>query len=154
VPFEEIAPIVGRTPVAARKLASRARMRVRGAESESDADVERRRELVAAFLAASREGNFAALLAMLDPDAVVRPDHAAIAMGAAAARGARAVAETFAGRAQVARVALIDGEPGAVFAPGGEVRVVFAFTFDGDRVSRIDLIADTERIEAMELALV
>ena len=153
VPFEEIAPIVGRTPVATRKLASRARMRVRGAEAETDAATERRREIVTAFFAASREGDFDALLAILDPDAVVRPDGAAVAMGAAEARGARAVAETFAGRAQVARVALIDGEPGAIFAPGGEATVVFAFTIDGDRVTAIELIADVERIGAMELAL-
>jgi RNA polymerase sigma-70 factor (ECF subfamily) len=139
--------------VATRKLASRARMRVRGAEAETDAATERRREIVTAFFAASREGDFDALLAILDPDAVVRPDGAAVAMGAAEARGARAVAETFAGRAQVARVALIDGEPGAIFAPGGEATVVFAFTIDGDRVTAIELIADVERIGAMELAL-
>jgi RNA polymerase sigma-70 factor (ECF subfamily) len=155
VPFDEIAPILSRTPAAARKLASRARLRVRGADTGIDPDTERRRRLVAAFFAASRDGDFDALLSVLDPGAVVRADAAAVAMGAPAeVRGARAVAETFSGRAQVARVALVDGLPGAVFAPGGQVRVVFAFTIEDDRVTAIDLIADAEQIAGMDLAVV
>src|SRR5438034_4190391 len=93
VPFDEIAPIVGRTPTAARQLASRARRRVHGAVPAPDADLTRQREVVGAFLAASRNGDFDALLALLDPDVVARADAAAGPAGAREVRGARAVAE-------------------------------------------------------------
>jgi RNA polymerase sigma factor (sigma-70 family) len=114
MPFDEIAPIVARTPAAARQLASRARRRVRG--SDAAPDVTRQREVVDAFLAASRGGDFQALISLLDPDIVLRADAAAARMGAPGElRGADAVAATFSGRAQGARPALMDGEPGAVW---------------------------------------
>ena len=151
VPFEEIAPIVGRSPAAARQLASRARRRVRGS-AEPEADRTRQREIVEAFLAASRGGDFDALLALLDPDVVVRADAAAVRSGAdREVRGAAAVAGTFAGRARAARAALIDGVPGLVWSQGGEPRVVFGFTIRDGRITRIDLIADPGRIGRLAL---
>jgi RNA polymerase sigma-70 factor (ECF subfamily) len=154
LPFDEIAPIVGRSPMAARQLASRARRRVQGASPRSTGARDRRREIVDAFLAASRGGDFAALLAVLDPDVVLRADAAAVQTGAPGeVRGAAAMAEFFAGRARAARPALVDGGPGLVWAPGGEPRVVFGFAIDGDRIVGIDLIADPERLRAMELEM-
>jgi RNA polymerase sigma factor (sigma-70 family) len=153
VPFEEIAPIVGRTPTATRQLASRARRRVQGADAAS-ADRDRKRAVVEAFLAASREGDFGALLALLDPEVVLRADSAAVLAGAAPEiRGASAVADTFKGRARVARPALVDGIAGAVWAPGGRPRVVFAFTFAGERIAAIDLLADPERLGQLDLVI-
>jgi RNA polymerase sigma factor (sigma-70 family) len=152
VPFEEIAPIVDRSPAAARQLASRARRRVQGAPPP-DADLARQRAVVDAFLAASREGDFEALLALLDPDVVLRADPAAVRTGAAAeVRGAAAVAGTFSGRAQTARPALVDGAPGAVWAPGGRPRVAFGFTVADGRILAIDLLADPERLALVEPA--
>jgi RNA polymerase sigma factor (sigma-70 family) len=154
IPFDEIAPIVGRSPDAARQLASRARRRVQGADTTSDVDVRRQRDVVGAFLAASRSGNFDALLALLDPDVVVRSDEAAVLVGAAAEiRGAHAVAETFVGRARAAHLALIDGAPGAVWAPGGEPRVVFAFTVSAGKIVGIEMLADPHRLRELDVAL-
>ena len=151
VPFEEIAPIVERSPVATRQLASRARRRVQEARVQPG-QISRRREVVAAFLAASREGDFDALLTMLDPDIVLRADNAAAQMGAdAEAIGARAVAGIFSGRAKALRPALIDGVPGAVWTLRGETRVVFAFTFTGGTITAIEQIADPERIARLEV---
>jgi RNA polymerase sigma-70 factor, ECF subfamily len=154
VPFDEIGPIVERTPAAARQLASRARRRVQGTAPAGDPDPARRRQVVAAFLAASRGGDFDALLALLDPDVVLRADAAVVRMGGAAeVRGAAAVAETFSGRAQAARAAFVNGAPGAVWSVDGQPRVVFAFTImDGDIIA-IDMIADRDRIGAMDLQL-
>src|SRR3954451_3346541 len=119
VPFEEIAPIVGRSNVATRNLASRARQRVQGIdgpstpENSNRRDIYSRRQIVTAFLDAARNGEFERLVALLDPDAVLRADRAAAEMGSPAEiRGARSVAEMFSGRAQAARTALIDGAPG------------------------------------------
>jgi RNA polymerase sigma-70 factor, ECF subfamily len=153
VPFEEIAPIVERSPVATRQLASRARRRVQEAGSgDPPGEISRRREVVAAFLAASREGDFDALLTMLDPDIVLRADTAAAQMGAdAEAIGPRAVAGIFSGRAKALRPALIDGAPGAVWTYRGETRVVFAFTFTGGTITAIEQIADPERIARFEV---
>jgi RNA polymerase sigma factor (sigma-70 family) len=168
VPFEEIAPIVERSPVATRQLASRARRRVQEARVQAarvheegpgrpDAErqpgeISRRREVVAAFLAASREGDFDALLTMLDPDIVLRADSAAAQMGAdAEAIGPRAVAGIFSGRAKALRPALIDDAPGAVWTYRGETRVVFAFTFTGGTITAIEQIADPERIARLEV---
>src|SRR3989441_13163523 len=118
LPFDEIAPIVGRSPTAARQLASRARRRVQGAATVPDADLTRQREVVDAFLAASRGGDFDALLAVLDPDVVLRADRAAVAAGASGeVRGAPAVARQFSGRARVAQPALVNGAAGAEWAP-------------------------------------
>jgi RNA polymerase sigma-70 factor (ECF subfamily) len=160
--FEEIAPIVDRTPAAARKLASRARGRVQGRAKTPDASLTRRREIVDAFLAASREGDFGALLALLDPAVVLRADAAAVTVSAARqAQGAprlapelhgpHAVAETFSGRARTAQPALIDGAPGAVWAPGGEVRAVFMFAVERGSVTGIEVVAETARIAALDI---
>jgi RNA polymerase sigma-70 factor (ECF subfamily) len=170
VPFEEIAPIVERSAVATRQLASRARRRVQEAGSgDPDAErqpgeISRRRDVVAAFLAASREGEFDALLTMLDPGIVLRADAAAAKMGAdstdgAAARmgadgrltGARAVAGFFSGRAAAVRPALIDGVPGGVWTLRGETRVVFAFSITGSTITAIELIADPDHIARLEV---
>jgi RNA polymerase sigma-70 factor (ECF subfamily) len=153
VPFEEIAPVVERSPAATRQLASRARRRVQEAgPGDPPGEISRRREVVAAFLAASREGDFDALLTMLDPDIVLRADNAAAQMGAdAEAIGARAVAGVFSGRAKALRPALIDGAPGAVWTLRGETRVVFAFTITGGTITAIEQIADPERIARLEV---
>lgn len=152
VPFDEIAVIVGRSPSATRKLASRARARVQGAAAARDADRTRQREVVSAFLAASRDGDFQALLLLLDPDVVVRADWAAVAAGASEeVRGAAAVAESFAGRARAARPTLVNGDAGLVTAPGSEPRNVFRFTIKQGNVVAIDLIADSEHIGHLDL---
>src|SRR5437660_9139515 len=129
VPFDEIAPIVERSPEATRQLASRARRRVRGAAPFPDADLTAQWEIVEAFLAAARGGDFDALVAVLDPDVVLRADRAAVQAGASReVRGAVAVADTFSGRARFAQPALVNGAAGAVWAPRGRPRVVFGFT--------------------------
>ena len=154
VPFEEIATIVGRSPVAARQLASRARRRVRGASTASGVDRERHREVVDAFLAASRGGDFEALLALLDPDVVLRADQAAVTTGASPeVRGATAVARSFSGRARFAQLALVDGSVGAVWAPGGRPRVVFGFTISEGRIVGIELLADADRLGEIDLVI-
>src|SRR5437899_1656966 len=141
VPFEEIAPIVGRSPAAARQLASRARRRVRGAQTKPD--LARQRAVVDAFLAAARGGDFEGLLELLDPDVVCRADAAAAAIGAdAEVRGADAVTKTFAGRARAAQPATVGGEPGLVWAQGGVARVAFAFKVARGKIVEIELIAD------------
>jgi RNA polymerase sigma-70 factor (ECF subfamily) len=155
VPFEEIAPIVERSPAAARQLASRARRRIQQtdrAADQAEAEVARRRDVVAAFLAASREGDFGALLEMLDPDIVLRADATAARMGAASeVRGAEAVAGTFSGRARAAELAVIDGVPGIIWAQDGRTRVVFDFTISGGKISAIEMIADPELLGQMDI---
>ncbi|MCC2672476.1 MAG: polymerase sigma 70 [Armatimonadetes bacterium] len=160
VSFEEIAGIVGRTPAAARQLASRGRRRVRGAsEEDRAADVARQRTVVEAFFRASRAGDFQALLAVLAPDVVLRVDETALRMGTRSGwitgelHGAQAVAEQFNGAAQAARLALIDGVPGAVWAPGGTPRVLFGFTVRNGQVVEIELAADPERLGRLKLEL-
>jgi RNA polymerase sigma factor (sigma-70 family) len=154
VPFDEIAPIVGRSPAAARQLASRARRRVQGAATVPNADLARRREVVDAFLAASRGGDFEALLAVLDPDVVLRADRAAVQIGASReVRGAAAVAETFSGRARGAQTALVNGAIGLVWAPRGRPRVVFGFTITRGKIVGIDLVADPDRLRQLELTV-
>lgn len=162
VPFDEIAEIVGRTPAATRQLASRARRRVRGADPVTDADLPRRRQIVDAFLAASRGGDFEALLTVLDPDVVLRADPAALAAAAGSPgapalaseiRGVSAVATSFLGRAQAAQPALVDGVPAAVWAPEGTPRVVFAFTISEEKVTGIEIIADPEHITELDVVI-
>ena len=154
VPFDEIAPIVGRSPIAARQLASRARRRVQGAATDSDVDLTRQREVVDAFLAASRSGDFDALLAVLDPDAVLRADQAAVHMGASEeVRGALAVAKQFSGRARAAKLALVNGAIGLVWATSGWSRVVFNFTTMGKKIIAIDMLADPERLLELDLTV-
>jgi RNA polymerase sigma factor (sigma-70 family) len=154
MPFDEIAPIVGRSPVAARQLASRARRRLQGATPEPIADLSRQREVVDAFLAASRGGDFGALLAVLDPEVLLRADAAAVQMGASQeVRGAAAVADTFAGRARAAQAALVDGAAGLVWTRHGQPTVVFDFTITRGKIVAIDLVADPERLRQMDVAI-
>ena len=160
VPFEEISRIVGRTPGAARQLASRGRRRVHGASEEGrPADAARQREIVEAFFTASRTGDFQALLAVLDPDVELRGDETVLQMGRrsgwlpAELHGAEAVARQFAGRARAAQLALIDGVPGGVWAPGGTPRVVFGFTIRNGKVVAIELAADAERLGRLRIEI-
>ena len=151
VPFEEIAPIVGRSPAATRQLASRARRRVQGASVAAETDRAGQTAVVAAFLTAARGGDFQALLELLDPQVVLRADAAAVKAGAEGlVTGIDAVARTFSGRAKFAEPALIDGVPGAIWAPGGAPRVVFAFTVRGGVVTGIELLADPQTLELIE----
>ena len=150
VPFDEIAPIVGRTPSATRQLASRARRRVQGKSTVLDVEQQEHKRIVTAFLDASREGDFAGLLAVLDPDIVFRSDAVAVARGSAAElRGAQAVAETFNGRAKAVRPALVDGAVGAVFAAGDELRLALEFTIEHGKIVAISVSLDPERLKAL-----
>jgi RNA polymerase sigma factor (sigma-70 family) len=155
VPFEDIAPIVGRSPAATRQLASRARRRVQGADPDGAVDHSRARRTVAAFLAASRSGEFGALLELLDPDVVLTADADAVRVGASElVRGSQAVAETFAGRARAARLALINGQPGLIWATGGQARVVFGFTVAEDKITAIQMLANSKTLDELDLVLV
>ncbi|MGI8857501.1 MAG: sigma-70 family RNA polymerase sigma factor [Thermomicrobiales bacterium] len=152
VPFDEIAPIVGRSPTAARQLASRARRRVRGATTVPDADLTRQRTVVDAFLAASRAGDFDALLAVLAPDVVVRADRSILPAGVPSeVRGAAAVAAQYAGRAQLARPALVNGAVGIIVAPGGRLMMVLVVTFARGKIAAIEVIADADRLRQIDL---
>jgi RNA polymerase sigma factor (sigma-70 family) len=154
VPFEEIAPIVDRSPAATRQLASRARRRVQGADPAWTVDHRRARRTVEAFLAASRSGEFGALLKLLNPDVVLTADADAVRLGASQLlRGSQAVAETFAGRARAAQLALINGQPGLVWAPGGEARVVFGFTVSEDKITAIQMLASPTTVDELDLVL-
>ena len=157
VPFDEIATIVGRSPVAARQLASRARRRVQGSEAVPDADRARQRAIVDAFLAAARNGDFGALLALLDADVVMRADRTAVARPRAQlegeVRGATAVARAFTGRAQGAQTAVVDGAVGAVWASGGTPRVAFEFTIVSGKIVAIDLLADPALLQELDVQI-
>jgi RNA polymerase sigma factor (sigma-70 family) len=158
VSFDEIAAIVDRSPAAARQLASRGRRRVQGASEEGRvADVARQREIVEAFFRASRDGDLQALLAVLDPEVVLRPDEAALQMGrrngwiTSDLHGAEAVAQRFSGQAAGAQVALIDGAPGGVWAANGRPIVAFSFTIRDGKVAELELVADSERLSQMAI---
>ena len=154
MPFDEIAPIVERSPTAARQLASRARRRVRGAATVPDADLTYQREVVDAFLAASHGGNFDALLAVLDPDVVFRYDPTAVPAGASReVRGAPAVARQFSGRAQGARPALVNGSVGLVVARHGRLFLVLDLTVTRGKIVEINVVADPERLRQLDLAV-
>ena len=156
VPFEEIATIVGRTPDAARQLASRARRRVRGAATATGVDRNRQREVVDAFLAAMRGGDFEGLLAVLDPDVVVRADVAGVPGAPREVRGARAWAAgaiTAARGARFARPALVNGAVGVVVAPRGRLFRVLQFTFAGGKIAGIEVIGDPARLGQLEIAV-
>jgi RNA polymerase sigma factor (sigma-70 family) len=153
VPFDDIAPIVGKTPAAARQLASRARRRVQGTPEPPEADATRQKEIVSAFLAASRGGDFEALLELLDPGVVLRADETAAARGATMmVRGAAAVAETFAGRARAAKLTLVDGLAGLVWSQRGEPQIVFSFTVADGRITAIELLADADYLREVDLS--
>ena len=166
VPFGEIAEITGRSAGAARQLASRARRRVRGAAADDEAEggdpasgerLARQHAVAEAFLAASRAGDLTALLAVLDPDVVLHADAATVPSGyPTVLEGAAAVAGGARSAAAMSRrsvVALINGVPGIVYAPRAKVRIVLAFTYRGDQISAIDIIADQDRLDALELAV-
>jgi len=159
LPFDEIAPVIDRSPAAARQLASRARRRVRGTAPMPDSDLARQREVVDAFLAATRDGDFEALLAVLDPDVVRRADFGAEpAPSAPEVRGAEAVASaayTFVQRAGpdvVTRPALVNGAAGGVVFRAGRPVAVIGFTVSGGRIAAIDILADPERVRELDLA--
>lgn len=159
VSFDEVATIVGRTPVAARQLASRGRRKARGGGVERQSDIVRQREVVEAFFLAARSGDFQALLAVLDPEVELRMDPAALQMGIRSGfltsdlRGADAVARQFSGAAQGARLALLDGLPGGAWAPGERVVVAFSFAVRDGRIAEIRLIADRETLGRMQVQL-
>ncbi|MGH9246387.1 MAG: sigma-70 family RNA polymerase sigma factor [Acidimicrobiales bacterium] len=155
VPFDEIGEVVGRSPDAARQLASRARHRVQGTAGAPEVDLVRQRVLVDAFLAAARGGDFEALLALLDPDVRLRPDRAAMRMGAVrAAQGAAEVASLLSGGAGAARLAIVDGLAGLAWAPGGRTRGVVAFTIADAKIVEINVIGDPERLQQLDVVLV
>jgi RNA polymerase sigma factor (sigma-70 family) len=159
VPFDEIASILGRSPAAAKQLASRARRRVQGAASGDaiETDVTRQRTVVEAFLAASCDGDFEALLALLDPKVILRADSTVVKRPRAnmqpEVHGARAVAGAFAGRTAGAQTAMVDGLVGAVWAQGGRPRAVFEFRIDHGKIVSIAMVGDPERLAEMELEL-
>ncbi|MEV6878124.1 sigma-70 family RNA polymerase sigma factor [Amycolatopsis sp. NPDC051128] len=156
VPFDEIAPMVGKTPAATRQLASRARRRVKGGAA-ADADLSRRRKVVEAFLAASRGGDFEALLTLLDPDVVLHADRfvgpgpaPVVLRGVESVRQGALLASE---RARASELALVDGAPGLLMVREGRLAVVLAFRVDGDRITGIEVIADPERLRGLELAV-
>src|SRR6266700_8317558 len=155
VPFDEIAPIVERSETATRQLASRARRRVQGRTMAPDADLTLQRKVVDAFLAASRGGDFDALLAVLDPDVVLRSDRAAVPPGAPTEiRGAAAIANrAVKGGARAAQPALVNGAVGVVVAPRGKLLMVLRFTITRGKIVEIDAVADPERLRQLDLAV-
>src|SRR6266702_841546 len=150
VPFDDIAPIVGRSPAAARQLASRARRRVQGVAPVPGTDLTRQRALAGAFLSAARNGDFDALLKALDPDVVVRSNGAEVVRGAAAVAGRALTGLRF---AQVTLPALINGAVGAVNAAEGMPISLMAFTITGAKIAAIDLIDNPGRIAEADLAI-
>ena len=157
VPFDDIAAVIGCSPVAARQHASRARRRVQGEAPPSDVDLAGQRKVVDAFFAAARDGDFDALVAVLDPDVVVRSDGGNLPAGAAAIlHGAAAVAAqalTYARLAPFVRPAIVNGAAGVVVAPGGKPFSVMAFTIRHDRIIAIDALSDQPRLAQLDLAV-
>ncbi|MFC5032377.1 RNA polymerase sigma factor SigJ [Streptomyces sp. DSM 41987] len=159
VPFDDIAPIVDRSPAATRQLASRARRRVQGAAPAPDADLSRQREVVDAFMTAARGGDFDALVAVLHPDVLMRADIGTASEAGKVSRlirGAREVAQqavTFAAYAPYARTALINGAPGIVTVPDGQLFSVMGFNVANGKVTEINLLADPDRLAKLEWEL-
>ncbi len=156
VPFDEIAPIVDRSPDAARQLASRARRRVQGERAVPDPDLTRQREVVGAFMAAARAGDFDALVAVLDPDVVLRADAGALSAASRVIRGAANVATqalSYSGRGLLNQPALINGVPGAVTTLNGVPIAIGALTVRGGKIAAIDILADPERLRQLDLAV-
>ena len=155
VPFDDIAPILDRSPAATRQLASRARRRVQGATPPQEVDLARQRRVVDAFLTALREGDFEALMTVLDPEVVLRDDRAGLPGGAATMRGAHAVgayALKFSRGARFVRPALVDGTPGLAIRLPGRLIGALGFTVDGDTIAAIDMISDRGRLRHVDLA--
>ena len=162
LPFGEIASITGRSPAAARQLASRGRRRIQGADPDADAAagarLARQRRVTEAFIAAARGGNLEGLIAVLDPEVVLNSDATASPSGvpltvhgaAAVAGGARAASA----RARYGSIALVNGAPGLIMAPRGRLLIALAFTFSGDKISQIDVVADPDRLAALDLAVI
>ena len=157
LPFDEIAAITGRTPAAARQLASRARRRIHGSPSVPEDRLVRQRRVAEAFIAAARGGDLSALLAVLDPDIVLNGDAQSSPTGRPLTlRGAASVARgaSLAGsRAQDSRLILINGTPGIAWAPHGRLALVLAFTIPGDTITKLDIISDPDRLGELELAV-
>jgi RNA polymerase sigma factor (sigma-70 family) len=153
MPFEEIAPIVGRSAPAARQLASRARRRIQREDATPEQNRIRHAKLVDAFLAAARSGEFDRLLALLDPDVVLSADETAAQMGAAQEIHGAAEVAAFSRRARGATPALLDGAAAAVWIVGGQLRVVYRFTTSGERITGIELIADPARLDELDLEI-
>jgi RNA polymerase sigma factor (sigma-70 family) len=154
IPFDEIARVVERSETATRQLASRARRRVHGAEAAQDSDLTRRRVVVDAFLAASRAGDFDALLALLDPEVVFRADLTAVPAGAPVeVRGAPLVARQFKGRAHGAQSALVNGDVGAVVARNGRLFLVLRLTIKEGKITAVEAIADPVDLQALRLSV-
>jgi ketosteroid isomerase-like protein len=153
--FDEIAGIVGRTPNAARQLASRGRRRVQGKAMVRNANFDRQREVVDAFLAASRRGDFNALVAMLDPDVVMRADAFHVAPGMPREiRGAAAIADRAAkAGARVARPVLVNGDVGMVVAPRGRLMMVIRFTIVDGKIVEMEGVTDPERLRLLDIAV-
>jgi len=158
VPFDDIAPIVERSTAATRQLASRARRRVRGATPSAEPDRGRQRQVVEAFMAAARAGDFEALVAVLHPDVVLRADSGALVGGAAASktvRGAKGVAEQamlFRQFAHFARVVLVNGEVGVISAPEGQALSVMGVTVADGRIVALHILADPDRLAHLDLS--
>ena len=153
VPFDEIATIVDRSPEAARQLASRARRRVRGTAPEPDVDLARQREVVDAFLTASRVGDFEALVALLDPDVVLRADGPGAPRHLRGAPAVVSQARRYARLARFARPALVNGTAGVVVAPGGRPFAVMGITVAQGRIVEIDIFADPKRVRELDLTV-
>ncbi|NWL86186.1 RNA polymerase subunit sigma-70 [Paenibacillus sp. 79R4] len=151
MPFSDIAPIVGKSELATRKLASRARQKARGNEHNSQADLDRQRKLVDAFLAAAYAGDFNSLVAMLDPDVVLRDDRETGVR--TETRGAFELANKVAGRAKAAQVALVNGRIGAIAAPGGKLLYVIQFTIKDGKIAEVDLISNSTHLEQLDLKI-
>ena len=157
MPFDQIAAATGRSAEAARQLASRARRRVRGVDIASQPDLARKHEVVEAFLAASRQGDFEALVSLLDPDVVLRADAAAAEDGRPVfVQGVANVAEgAFARRraAGLGRLVLVDGQPALILAPRGKLRLVLTFTITDGKINEIDVTGDPKRLDRLEISL-
>ena len=158
LPFDEIAPIVDRTPDAARQLASRARRRVRGGERTSNSDLQSQRVVIDAFLAALRAGDFEGLLAVLDPDVVVRMDAVPGAPGAprefrGAANWARGATAAFSRFARFVQPAVVNGTVGLVFAPGGKLSRALNFTVANGKITEVEIITDRDRLQQLDLSI-
>jgi RNA polymerase sigma factor (sigma-70 family) len=157
LPFGEISAVTGRSPTATRQLASRARRRVRGTAAVPGTRLARQRELAAAYLAAARGGDLAALLSILDPEVVIHADAGSVPSGVPVTiRGAAVVAHGAAaatGRARYGGLALVNGSPGIIMAPSGRLVLVLAFTFGDDTITQIEVISDPDRLAQLDLAV-